>query len=92
MMRRKLEQLTERGIIIRVELDLVQPGDMVLRLGGYGTIALDHHVSILSYDDRIIEARNKPEARYPSGRVVECSMTPTERRTLMGAYQFTGVS
>ena len=63
------------------------PGDLLLAFGGFGH---DHHVGILT-PSGVIEARNRAEARYPAGRVVEHDMTAAKWRSVIQAYQFSGV-
>ena len=87
-MRRKLNSFVDRGILRRVELHDLGLADMVLRFGGLGH---DHHVSMMSYDGMLIEARQKPEPRFPRGRIVECTITPLERASFMCGYQFRDV-
>lgn len=87
-MRGKLNGFVDQGILRRVDIPDLGLADMVLRFGGFGH---DHHVSIVSYDGQIIEARNRPEAKFPKGRIIECTVTPAERRSFMAGYQFVGV-
>ena len=90
IMRAKFTALCEQGLLRRIERNLVEPGDLVLRLGGFG-MGHDYHVCLLSKPDMMIEASNMPEAEFPYGRVVEVTITPQVRRTFMAGYQFADV-
>ena len=88
-LRAKLDSFVESGILRHVELQDLEPADLVLRWVSFGR---DHHVSLLTGERMMIEARCRGEARHPSGRIVETAITPIERRTFAAGYQFAGVA
>lgn len=85
----KLDSFVARGVLLRIDRNRLTAGDLVLRWAGFQR---DHHVSLLADNDCLIEARNRKEARHPSGRVVKCAITPADRRSFMFGYQFSEVA
>lgn len=82
-LRAKLDTFCQEGVLVRIDRDRLQAGDLVLRFGGFGH---DHHVSILAGEGCLVEARQHPRAL-----VVETIVTPLERRSFMTGYQFASV-
>ncbi|HEX9768447.1 MAG TPA: NlpC/P60 family protein [Kiloniellales bacterium] len=92
-LRAKLDTFCQEGVLVRIDRDRLQAGDLVLRFGGFGH---DHHVSILAGEGTMIEARSPRGTaasgdRGANGKVIETLLTPLERRTFMGGYQFLSV-
>ena len=89
-LRAKLDSFITRGALVHVDVNELQPADLVLRWVRFGH---DHHVSLLFDEGTVIEATNTPEPRFKHGRVRKVPFTEGQRRvSFLTGYQFRGIT